>query len=49
MNVQHLRILLRNLRFDDFTDCPERREIDELAPIRELIVQNFQNNFISRK
>lgn len=49
MNVQRFRFLLRNLRFDDFTNRPERREIDKLAPIRELfelIVQNFQNNFI---
>jgi len=41
--------LLRNLRFDNFTDRKQRREIDKLAAIRELlelIVLNFQTNFI---
>ncbi|XP_029341493.1 piggyBac transposable element-derived protein 4-like [Acyrthosiphon pisum] len=49
MNVQRFRFLVRNLRFDDFTNRSERSEIDKLAPIRELfevLVQNFQNNFI---
>ncbi|XP_025407202.1 piggyBac transposable element-derived protein 4-like, partial [Sipha flava] len=44
-----LEILVRNLRFDDFTNRSERSEIDKLAPIRELfevLVQNFQNYFI---
>lgn len=49
MRVQRFKLLLRNLRFDDFTNRPKRREIDKLAPIRklfELIVQHFQTNFI---
>ncbi|KAL4153702.1 hypothetical protein QTP88_001535 [Uroleucon formosanum] len=49
MNVQRFRFLVRNLRFDDFTNRSERSEIDKLAPIRELfevVVQHFQNNFI---
>lgn len=49
MNVQRFRFLVRNLRFDDFTNRSERNDIDKLAPIRELfevLVQNFQNNFI---
>lgn len=40
---------MRNLRFDNFIDREQRREIDKLAAIRELfelIVQNFQTNFI---
>lgn len=48
INVQRFRFLLRNLRFDDFTNRPERREIDKLVPIRELfeLIVHFQNNFI---
>lgn len=34
MNIQRFRFLLRNLGFDDYTNHPERREIDKLAPIR---------------
>lgn len=46
---KRFRFLVRNLRFDDFTNRSKSSEIDKLAPIRELfevIVQNFQNNFV---
>jgi len=49
MNFQRFRFLVRNLRFDDFTNRSERSEIDKLAPIRELfkiLVQHFQKIFI---
>lgn len=49
MSSQRFSFLMRNLRFDNFTDREQRREIDKLAAIRELfeiILQNFQTNFI---
>lgn len=49
MSSQRFSFLLRILRFDNFTDGEQRRDIDKLAAIRklfEIIVQNFQNNFI---
>ncbi|XP_055912050.1 piggyBac transposable element-derived protein 4-like [Eupeodes corollae] len=49
MSEKRFRFLLRSLRFDDYRTRNERREIDKLAPIRELFeifLNNFQNNFI---
>lgn len=49
MSSQRFCFLMRNLRFDNFTDREQRRDIDKLAAIRELfeiILQNFQTNFI---
>ncbi|XP_055839580.1 piggyBac transposable element-derived protein 4-like [Episyrphus balteatus] len=49
MSEKRFRFLLRSLRFDDYRTRDERKEIDKLAPIRELFeicLNNFQNNFI---
>lgn len=49
MSSQRFCFLMRNLRFDNFTDREQRREIDKLVAIRELfeiILHNFQTNFI---
>lgn len=48
MSEQRFRFLLRCLRFDDVRDRHLRKEIDKLAPIREvfeIIVHNFQKYF----
>lgn len=45
----HFKLLLRNLRFNDFTKCPGKRKIDKLSAIRKLfklIIQYFQKNII---
>lgn len=47
-SINHIRFLLRSLRFDDVNTRQQRRESDKLPPIRdllELFVKNFQNNF----
>lgn len=36
MGKNRFRLLLRALRFDDFTDREERKKTDKLAPIREV-------------
>lgn len=49
MSEKRFRFLLRSLRFDDVTTRAERRELDKMAPIRELFevfLANFQKNFI---
>ncbi|XP_022184406.2 piggyBac transposable element-derived protein 4-like [Nilaparvata lugens] len=48
MSEKRFHFLMRCLRFDDYRDRQQRREIDRLAPIRELfelIIQNFQTFF----
>lgn len=48
MSEKRFRFLMRCLRFDDIRDRHQRREIDRLAPVREvfeLMVQNFQRHF----
>ncbi|CAH2017704.1 unnamed protein product [Acanthoscelides obtectus] len=50
MSEKRFRFLIRCLRFDDIRTRDERKEIDKLAPIRELFetfLVNFQNNFIA--
>lgn len=50
MSRNRFQFLLRCLRFDDVKTRGERRELDKLAPIRELFeifLENFQRNFIS--
>lgn len=45
MSQRRFHFLLRCLRFDDIRDRNQRREIDSLAPIRELfelVINNFQ-------
>lgn len=52
MSEKRFRILVRCIRFDDINNRNERREIDKLAPIREVfeyVIANFQNNFIISK
>lgn len=48
MSIQRFRFLLRCLRFDDIRDRESRREIDKLAPIREvfeMLVHNCQKSY----
>nr|CAH7730726.1 unnamed protein product [Callosobruchus chinensis] len=48
MSLKRFRFLLRCLRFDNIGDRETRKEIDKLAPIREvfeLFVNNFQKFF----
>lgn len=48
MSEKRFRFLMRCLRFDDIRDRDQRREIDRLAPIRELFelfVAKFQQYF----
>ncbi|KAJ8929413.1 hypothetical protein NQ314_017899, partial [Rhamnusium bicolor] len=48
MSLQHFRILLRFLGFDDIQTKIARRELDKLAPIRELFdkfVTNCKKNY----
>eukprot|EP00102_Acyrthosiphon_pisum_P010084 XP_008178239.1 PREDICTED: piggyBac transposable element-derived protein 4-like [Acyrthosiphon pisum] len=50
MSEKRFRFLVRCIRFDDINNRNERREIDKLAPIREVFeyfIANFQNNFIA--
>jgi len=45
---KRFRFLLRCLRFDDIRDRESRREIDKLAPIRdvfEMLVHNYQKSY----
>lgn len=52
MSEKRFRFLVRCIRFDDINNRNERREIDKLAPIREVFehfIVNFQNNFIASK
>ncbi|KAL6419331.1 hypothetical protein ACFW04_013915 [Cataglyphis niger] len=44
MNVKRFKFLLRCLRFDDYRDRVLKKEIDKLAPIREIF-EMFVNNF----
>lgn len=49
MSEKRFRFLLRCIRFDDVRDRSTRREIDKLAPIRELfelMVDSFQRYFV---
>lgn len=49
MNIKRFRFLLRALRFDDITTREERKEVDKLAPIREVFEsfnENCTNNYI---
>ncbi|KAE9542998.1 hypothetical protein AGLY_002909 [Aphis glycines] len=43
MSLKRFRFLLRCLRFDDMGDRIQRREIDKLAPIRELFELFVEN------
>lgn len=48
MSEKRFHFLLRCLRFDDVTDRQQRKELDRLAPIRELfehMVQSFKSFF----
>lgn len=50
ISEKRFRFLIRCIRFDDINNRNERREIDKLAPIREVFeyfIANFQNNFIA--
>jgi hypothetical protein len=50
MSENRFRFLIRCLRFDDVRTRAERRELEKLAPIRELFenfLANFQNHFIA--
>lgn len=44
MNIKRFKFLLRCLRFDDYRDRALRKEIDKLAPTREIF-EMFVNNF----
>lgn len=48
MSLDRFLFLIRCLRFDDINDRAQRKELDKLAPIRELFtmfVQNCQNAY----
>lgn len=48
MSITRFRFLLRCMRFDDINDRVERKELDNVAPIREIFeifVANCQNNY----
>lgn len=48
MSIQRFRFLLRSSRFDNIRDRELRREIDKLAPIREvfeMLVHNCQKSY----
>lgn len=48
MSIQRFRYLLRCLRFGDIRDRESRREIDKLAPLREvfeILVHNCQKSY----
>lgn len=50
MSEKRLRFLIRCLRFDDVTTRKERKELDKLAPIREVFeicLANFQRSLIA--
>lgn len=50
MSEKRFRFLVRCVRFDDIRDRNQRKEIDKMAPIRELFERflvNFQNYFIA--
>lgn len=50
MSEKRMRFLLRCVRFDDFRDRGQRRDIDKLAPIREVFeyfLVNIQKCFIA--
>lgn len=42
MSVQRFKFLMRHLRFDDLNTRDERKAVDKLAPIRELIEEFVQ-------
>lgn len=49
MSISRFRVLIRALRFDDITDREQRRELDKMAPIRqlvELVTNNCRNNYV---
>jgi hypothetical protein len=37
LSAQRFKFLLRGLRFDNMSDREERKKIDRLAPIREIL------------
>lgn len=50
MSEKRFRFLVWCIRFYDINSRNERKEIDKLAPIREVFeyfIANFQNNFIA--